>query len=109
MKTEPDKKQMQDAEDIVTQRRITLLDEKDGEYEFLILDELAYQGKNYLALVSCDEKTDTGAGADPGEANDIVVVQVEEDGGEKTLTAVSDADILYGLSKILDEKYGHLG
>ena len=63
----------QKLEQKVEEQRITLVDSQDAEYDFLILDEFCYNEQQYLALASCDEKTDTGSGNDPGEANDITV------------------------------------
>ena len=40
------------AAESVEERRITLIDNKDREYEFMILDEYEHDGKHYLALVS---------------------------------------------------------
>ncbi len=101
-------KQENKWENLVTESRITLVDNQDTEYEFIILEELEYQGARYLALVSCDEKTDVGSGDDPGEGNDIVVVRTDEVDGERVISAVTDAEELYALSKIIDEKFGHL-
>lgn len=94
-------------EDVETQR-ITLVDNKNEEYEYLVLDEIDYNGNTYLALVSCDEKTDMGNEYDPGEANDVTVVRVGGMGEEKTLFAVTEAEELYAVGKIIEERYGHL-
>ena len=52
---------MSEWEQKVEEQRITLVDSQDEEYNFLILDEFRYNDKQYLALASCDEKTDTGS------------------------------------------------
>lgn len=96
-------------EENVEMQRITLVDSSNEEYEFLILDELEYNGNTYLALVSCDEKTDTGNEYDPGEGNDVTVVRVGGAGQEKTLFAVTDAEELYAVGKLIEERFGHLG
>lgn len=93
----------------VDMQRITLVDQQDEEYEFIILDEFDCQGKSYLALASCDEKTDNGTISDPGESNDITVVRKQEAGGEMTLVAVTDADELLAVSKVIEARFGHLG
>ena len=93
----------------VEEQRITLVDSQDEEYNFLILDEFRYNDKQYLALASCDEKTDTGSGFDPGEANDITVVRVGEAAGQPMLFAVTNGDELYGVAKLVEERFGHLG
>lgn len=95
-------------EETVENDRITLVDSNNEEYEFIILEELEYKSRTYLALVSCDEKTDMGNDHDPGEANDITIVRVGEAENEKTLYAVTDAEELYAVGKIIEEKYGHL-
>ena len=96
-------------EELVEAERITLVDDKEEEYDFLILDRFQLSGKCYLALVSCDEKTDMGHGNDPGEANDITVVREEEAGGERSFFAVTDADELLAVAKMVEERFGHLG
>lgn len=95
-------------EESVETQRITLVDSNNEEYEFLVLDELEYHGNTYLALVSCDEKTDMGNEFDPGESNDVTVVRVGKAGQEKTLFAVTDAEELYAVGKMIEERYGHL-
>lgn len=100
---------MSEWEQKVEEQRITLVDSQDEEYNFLILDEFRYNDKQYLALASCDEKTDTGSGNDPGEANDITVVRVEEAAGQPMLFAVTNGDELYGVAKLVEKRFGHLG
>ena len=95
-------------EQTVEENRITLVDSQNEEYEFIVLDEIEYDSKTYLALVSCDEKTDMGNEYDPGEANDVTVVRVGEAGNEIKLFAVTDAEELYAVAKIVEERYGHL-
>lgn len=87
---------------------ITLVNEKDEEYNFIVLEELEHNGNRYLALSPCDEKTDMGFGDDPGESNDITVVREGIVNGEVNYFAVNDADELYAIAKIIDERYGHL-
>lgn len=96
-------------EQAVEENRITLVDSQNEEYEFIVLDEIEYDSKTYLALVSCDEKTDMGNEYDPGESNDVTIVRVGEIGGETNLFAVSDAEELYAVAKLVEERYGHLG
>ena len=67
-------------EQTVEENRITLVDSQNEEYEFIVLDEIEYDSKTYLALVSCDEKTDMGTEYDPGESNDVTVdIESEND------------------------------
>lgn len=98
-----------DLEERVEAERITLVDDKGEEYDFLILDRFRSGEKSYLALVSCDEKTDMGYGDDPGESNDITVVREGETGGERSFFAVTDADELLAVAKVVEERFGHLG
>ena len=100
---------MSEWEQKVEEQRITLVDSQDEEYNFLILDEFRYNDKQYLALASCDEKTDTGSGFDPGEANDITVVRVGEAAGQPMLLAVTIGDELSGVATLVVERFGHLG
>ena len=53
--------------------------------------------------------TDMGHGDDPGEANDITVVWEGETGGERSFFAVTDADELLAVAKVVEERFGHLG
>ena len=96
-------------EEKVDSLRITLVDNTDTEYEFIILDEIEHEGRRYLALVSCDEKVDQGSENDPGEGNDITIVGVEGDGEDTRISAVTAPDVLLALSRIIDGKFGHLG
>lgn len=89
-------------------RGITLVDQNNLEYEYMILDELRYRERDYLALVPCDEKTDMGTSTDPGESNDIIVVRVEGGEEDRTIAAVTDPEELYEIAKIINQKYGHL-
>lgn len=102
-------KSAEELEHAVEQQRITLVDSQNEEYQFIILEELEYQSNTYLALVSCDEKTDMGNEYDPGEANDITIVRVVQMGEETIMTAVTDAEELYAVGKLVEAHYGHLG
>lgn len=98
-----------ELEQKVEEARITLVDSRDEAYDFLILDEFECRERRYLALTPCDEKTDTGSGNDPGEANDITVVRVGGTEEEPAFFAVTDAEELYAAAKIVEERFGHLG
>lgn len=113
MNQEKEQKQEKSAEELaleqgVDEEIITLVNEKGEEYNFIVLDEFAYNGNQYLALSPCDEKTDMGFGDDPGEANDITIVRQGIVDGDVNFFAVTDADELYAIAKMIDEKYGHL-
>ncbi len=98
-----------ELEQKVEETRITLVNSREEEYDFLVLDEFCCRENRYLALVPCDEKTDPGSGNDPGESNDITVVRVGEADGRPMLFAVTDAEELYGVAKLVEERFGHLG
>ena len=93
----------------VDESRITLVDRQDEEYSFLILDEFEYEGKQYVAMTSCDEKADVGSGGDPGETNDITVVRTEKRDGQPMFFAITDDRELYEVAKIVEKRFGHLG
>ena len=89
----------------VEEQRITLVDGK----EFIILDELQVNGKQYLALVSCDEKDEKSSGNDMGgDMDDITVVEKHGDAPNMSLSAVTDTEELLAVSRELEKKYGHL-
>lgn len=92
----------------VDEQRVTLIDDQDTEYEFIIVDDFECDGKNYYALVSCDEKVEKGSAAGGSEGDEITVVRVEQQEKDKFFFAVSDADELYKVAKIIEEKFGHL-
>ena len=92
----------------VDETRITLIDSKDEEYEFMILDEFENKGKKYLALVSCDSKDERGSVAEADELDDITVVEKHGEGENLNFSAVTDTDELLEISKIIEKKFGHL-
>ncbi|MGN1388657.1 MAG: DUF1292 domain-containing protein [Bulleidia sp.] len=97
------------AAEAVEERRITLVDNKDREYEFMVLDEYEYRGNRYLALVSVDEKDDVGNGADDqGELNDITIVRKREIGGEMQIESITDPQELLEVSRLVSADYEHL-
>lgn len=97
------------AAESVEERRITLVDNKDREYEFMILDEYDFQDRQYLALVSVDENDDVGNGIDdPGELNDITIVRKLMIHGKMELESVTDPQELLQVSRLVSEDYEHL-
>lgn len=95
--------------DTVEAQRITLVDQHDVEYEFIILDEFSCEEKDYLALVSCDEKDEQASANDPGETNDITVVRKIVQGDGFALVAVTEAQELLAVSRVIEARFGHLG
>ncbi len=97
------------AAESVEERRITLIDNKDREYEFMILNEYEHDGKHYLALVSSDEKDDVGNGADDqGELNDITIVRKTQISGKMEIESITDPQELLEVSRLVSEDYEHL-
>lgn len=97
------------AAESVEERRITLVDNKDREYEFMVLDEYECRGNQYLALVSVDEKDDVGNGADDqGELNDITIVRKRMLDGQMVIESITDPKELLEVSRLVSADYEHL-
>ena len=92
----------------VDETRITLVDETDEEYEYIILNEFEWEGKTYVALASCDEKNDGHGSIDANEMDDITVVRKFVEGDEISYGAVTDEHELLAVSRIISDKYEHL-
>ena len=95
-------------EQCVDEQRVTLIDDQDTEYEFIIVDEFECDGKIYYALVSCDEKVEKGSATGDSEGDEITVVRVEMNDNQPFFFAINDADELYKVAKIVEQKFGHL-
>lgn len=96
-------------EKMVEEQRITLVDGKDTEYEFIVLNELVINGKHYLALASCDEKDEKISGNGiGGDMDDITVVRKYGEAPDMSLSAVTDTEELLAVAKELENMYGHL-
>ena len=91
----------------VDETRITLTDDSDTDYEFIILDEYEVEGKTYLALASCDEKDERGSG-DPGEWDDITIVRKLGEEDQISFAAVTDDHELYAAAKVFEDKFEHI-
>ena len=91
----------------VDEMRITLVDDTDTEYEYIILDEYELNGNTYLALASCDEKDEKGGG-DPGEWDDITIVRKFGSGDQVSYGAVTDDRELLDAARVFEDKFGHL-
>lgn len=87
---------------------ITLVDNSDKEYEFVVLNRLSVGGKTYLALAAANDKSERKPDEDFVPDNDITVVREFIQNGETSYGAVTDADELYAVAKELDKLYGHL-
>ena len=107
LKNHKDTEEEQDLIHAVDETRITLVDDQDDEYEYMILDEFVVNGKTYLALASCDEKEEKGSG-DPGEWDDITIVRKYSEGGQVSFGAVTDDRELLDAARVFEDKFGHL-
>lgn len=87
---------------------ITLVDNSDKEYEFVVLNRLSVGGKTYLALAAANDKSERKLDEDFVPDDDITVVREFVQEGETSYGAVTDADELYAVAKELDKLYGHL-
>lgn len=87
---------------------ITLVDNSDKEYEFVVLNRLSVGGKTYLALAAANDKSERKLDEDFVPDDDITVVREWIQDGETSYGAVTDADELYAVAKELDKLYGHL-
>ena len=92
----------------VEEARITLVDEKDVEYEYIILDKFELNGSTYLALASCDEKNELGGAIDATEGDDITVVRQYGEGDQVGYSAITDDQELLSVSRVVTDKFGHL-
>lgn len=87
---------------------ITLVDNSDKEYEFVVLNRLSVGGGTYLALAAANDKSERKLDEDFVPDDDITVVREFVQEGETSYGAVTDADELYAVAKELDKLYGHL-
>ena len=107
LKNHKDTEQEQALVYSVDQRRITLVDDKDDEYEYIIIDEYEVNGNTYLALASCDEKDEKGGG-DPGEWDDITIVRQYAEGDNVSYGAVNDDQELLAAARVFEDKFAHV-
>ena len=76
---------------------LILTDENGADVEFLYLDCIEYQGKEYLVLMPPEEES---------EANEVVILEVEPvDEETENYLSVSDEDILDAVYAIFKERY----
>ncbi len=87
---------------------ITLIDSNDQEYEFVVLNRLSVNGKNYLALAAANDKSKSKLGEDFVPDDDITVVYENTQDDAVSYGAVTDADELYAVAKELGKLYDHL-
>lgn len=87
---------------------ITLIDNNNQEYEFVILNRLSVNGKNYLALAAANDKSKAKPGEDFVPDDDITVIYEYTQNGSVGYGAVTDADELYAVAKELEKLYDHL-
>ena len=71
---------------------IILTDEDGREVEFLFLDLMEYEGRNYVVLL-------------PPEEDEVVILQLEDKENEESYVAVEDSELLDTLFCIFKEKF----
>ena len=82
---------------------ITLTDENGEDMDFEFLDLVEYEGKRYAVLLPPVEDVE---GEDENEDEEVLILQVEDDGNEEneSYVFVDDDDILTAVFDIFKEK-----
>ena len=82
---------------------ITLTDENGEDMEFEFLDQVDYEGKRYAVLLPPVEDVD----GEENEDEEVLILQVEDDGNDKTesYVFVDDDDILSAVFDIFKERF----
>ena len=83
---------------------ITLTDENGEDMDFEFLDLVEYEGKRYAVLLPPVEDVE---GEDENEDEEVLILQVEDDGNEEneSYVFVDDDDILTAVFDIFKEKF----
>ena len=83
---------------------ITLTDENGEDMDFEFLDLVEYEGKRYAVLLPPVEDVE---GEDENEDEEVLILQVEDDGNEEneSYVLVDDDDILTAVFDIFKEKF----
>ena len=80
---------------------VTLKDEDGNDVKFEFLDEIEYQGEQYVVLLPADKKD--------SDADEVVILQLEkpatEGSDEETYVSVDDDNILNAVFEIFKEKF----
>ena len=83
---------------------ITLTDENGEDMDFELLDLVEYEGKRYAVLLPPIEDVE---GEDENEDEEVLILQVEDDGTEEneSYVFVDDDNILTAVFDIFKEKF----
>ena len=83
---------------------ITLTDENGEDMDFEFLDLVEYEDKRYVVLLPPIEDVE---GEDENEDEEVLILQVEDDGNEEneSYVFVDDDDILTAVFDIFKEKF----
>ena len=83
---------------------ITLTDENGEDMDFELLDLVEYEGKRYAVLLPPIEDVE---GEDENEDEEVLILQVEDDGTEEneSYVFVDDDNILTAIFDIFKEKF----
>lgn len=83
---------------------ITLTDENGEDMDFEFLDQIDYEGKRYAVLLPPIEDVE---GEEENEDEEVLILQVEEDGNDEaeSYVFVDDDDILSSVFDIFKEKF----
>ena len=83
---------------------ITLTDENGEDMDFELLDLVEYEGKRYAVLLPPIEDVE---GEDENEDEEVLILQVEDDGTEEneSYVFVDDDNILNAVFDIFKEKF----
>ena len=82
---------------------VTLTDENGVEEDFEILDFIDYEGKRYVFLLpASDEDVIPDEDDEPDE---IMILQVVENGEDETYVSIDDEDIMDTLFDIFKERF----
>lgn len=67
---------------------ITLTDDEGNEVDFLLLDVVEYDEKDFLVLLPMEEEEDTDA------EEDVLILQAVRNGDEETYVGIEDENVL---------------
>ena len=68
---------------------ITLTDDEGNEVDFLLLDVVEYEEKDYLVLLPMEEEED-----DTDAEEDVLILQAVRNGEEETYIGIEDENVL---------------
>ena len=77
---------------------ITLTDDEGNEVDFLLLDVVEYNEKDYLVLLPLDE-----AEAEDDQ-DDVLILEAVRNGEEETYVGIEDAEVLNAVFELFSEQ-----